>query len=149
MRSLTDDEVLEKFVPSRPDGQCWNWMGCRERQGHGVVARYGKKVKAHRWSFETFVGPIGDGLLVRHLCNNPPCVNPDHLAVGTHADNKMDSMKAGTARNGNFYKTHCVNGHAFDEANTAVRSNGERTCRTCHRVCEQRRRDRIKMEAMQ
>lgn len=83
-------------VPSRPNGDCWPWNGVRDRHGYGIHSkgRGGEgKIKAHRFSYILTNGPIPDGLLVRHACDNPSCVNPCHLEIGTHKDNAMDMVK--------------------------------------------------------
>lgn len=58
--------------------------------GYGAIKRNGKRLLAHRVSFEEFNGPIPDGFLVRHTCDVRECVNPEHLLIGTHADNHRD-----------------------------------------------------------
>jgi hypothetical protein len=75
--------------------ECWLWKGAlRGRVGHGVIT-VGQRIRAaHRVSYEMNVGPIPDGMVVRHLCNTPNCVRPDHLAVGTRAENSADRMKS-------------------------------------------------------
>lgn len=65
---------------------CWLWGGMTSRSGYGIF--HGRP--AHRASYELHKGPIPDGLLIRHTCDTPPCVNPDHLLVGTPADNARD-----------------------------------------------------------
>jgi len=65
---------------------CWLWMGCTDRAGYGVLS--GRR--AHRISWELHHGSIPPGKIVRHRCDNPSCVNPDHLLLGTHYDNAVD-----------------------------------------------------------
>lgn len=82
-----------------PDDQkgCWEWTGSRPsgRYGHFSPSE-GKAVKAHRWIYEAVMGiKIPDGLVVRHICDNPPCVNPEHLTIGTVTDNNRDRDRRG------------------------------------------------------
>lgn len=75
---------------------CWSWTGNRPGglYGHFSVGT-DKTVKAHRWIYQHVYGKIPNGLIVRHKCDNPPCVNPLHLEVGTHKDNQQDKIKRG------------------------------------------------------
>lgn len=92
-----EDRFFEKvcFYP----GECWEWMGARDGGGYGMLKGLGK---AHRVSWEIHNGPIPDGdgyhgTVVRHKCDNPGCVNPDHLELGTQADNVDDMIERGNA----------------------------------------------------
>lgn len=86
---------------------CWEWKGIRNRGGYGVVVRYDengkrKHLMAHRFAHMITKGPIPQGLLVLHRCDNPACVRPSHLFLGTHQDNTADMMAKGriNARSG-------------------------------------------------
>lgn len=74
---------------------CWLWTGCRGKKGYGKFYADGHNVQAHRFSYLLAFGPIPEGKLVLHECDNPPCVNPLHLKLGTCADNTADMVRKG------------------------------------------------------
>jgi hypothetical protein len=108
-------------------------MGDHNDDGYGRVhIPKGKPVPAHRFSYELVNGPIPDGLRVLHHCDNPPCVNPVHLFVGTQADNGRDMVAKGRWRDKfGGPRDHCHRGHPFNEANTRINRKGNRVCRAC------------------
>lgn len=75
------------------DRGCWEWNAAREKSGYGRCSKPGKY--AHRMAWLAFRGEIPSGMWVLHSCDNPPCCNPDHLWLGTPADNVHDSMRKG------------------------------------------------------
>lgn len=76
-------------------GGCWEWQGSLSADGYGKIMVAGKTWRAHRFSYESFVGPISDDQLVLHRCDNPPCVNPDHLYLGDQMRNERDKVERG------------------------------------------------------
>ena len=74
---------------------CMEFDGYRDKDGYGIVRISNKSQRAHRVSYALSIGPIPEGLLVLHRCDNPPCVNPDHLFVGTDNDNAQDKVTKG------------------------------------------------------
>lgn len=81
---------------------CWEWVGSKDACGYGVLFRSDRTAprmfKAHRLSWEIHNGPIPNGLHVLHKCDNPKCVNPSHLWLGTQADNNKDRDAKGRCR---------------------------------------------------
>lgn len=79
--------------------ECWIWAGKeKSKRGYGQIGLGGRGAKqalAHRFSYELHKGPIPCGMVVMHSCDNPRCVNPDHLSVGTHSDNTQDAVSKG------------------------------------------------------
>ena len=112
-----------KYIPE-PNTGCWLWTGSLARK-YGRL-RTGKNGEgwAHRISFEIHKGEIPKGLFVLHKCDTPACVNPDHLWLGTIADNNKDKSLKKRTKNQN--KTHCPRGHEY-----SYFWNGHRNCIIC------------------
>lgn len=127
--------LADRFWPKvdrRGPDECWPWKAARRAAGYGKIGR-GKSGRgwmlAHRASWELAHGPISSETLVLHRCDNPPCVNPAHLFLGTHADNVHDMVAKGRCYQ--QLKTHCPRGHPYSAENTYER-NGGRSCRACN-----------------
>lgn len=96
------EERFWQRVDKRAPDECWEWIAGRTKAGYGYITAgprgSQRHVYAHRLSYELAHGPIPDGKHVCHRCDNPPCCNPAHLRLGTHADNMADMKAKGRAR---------------------------------------------------
>lgn len=142
--------VIEK---TRINGECWEWTGSRgtgrwnqygwvTKTGSAANGRHRKQKRAHRLSYEQNVGPIPEGMFVCHRCDNPLCVRPDHLFLGTHTDNMRDMYAKG--RRTFPERTHCKNGHELVGKNVWMRrtraGNLTAVCLPCEYERQRKRR---------
>lgn len=109
---------------TKGDG-CWLWQASLGSMGYGqIMDDSWKVIGAHRASWELAHGqPVPAGMCVCHHCDNPACVRPDHLFLGTRKDNTQDALKKGRLRQWNEGKTHCIRGHAFSGDEWYERNN--------------------------
>lgn len=84
------DPLLRFMMKVEQTANCWLWMGNKQSKGYGFFRYLGRRQLTHRVSYMLHKGPIPNGLCVLHKCDNPPCVNPDHLFLGTKTDNARD-----------------------------------------------------------
>jgi hypothetical protein len=133
-----------------PETGCWNWTGARDVDGYGRV--FGgrtsgrEEAKAHRWMYERERGPLPDELHLHHRCENPRCVNPEHLRPLTKAEHRAvhgggsPEARRGPSRVGDGER--CVNGHELSAAIVYVSPSGTERCRECARAATRRRRQK-------
>lgn len=91
----TADEIRKRVKPA--GNGCLEWSGYRDANGYGMTSFRGRRERTHRISWVAFFGEIPPGAWVLHRCDNPPCVNPNHLYLGTQATNMIDCATRGRA----------------------------------------------------
>jgi len=117
------DRFFSKVI--KMDG-CWVWLGSKRPNGYGTIQKGGKgsaTLSAHRLSYEMHKGPIPDGLVVMHSCDNPSCVNPDHLSIGTYKENTADMIAKGRKRTVSALGTSNGKAKLNDELVKYIRQN--------------------------
>ena len=121
---------------------CWEWTGAiggGGGTGYGQTWWEGRVVLAHRVSYQVFIGPLHVGLEIDHLCRNSRCVNPLHLEEVTHVENVRRGEAGLISGRVHGAKTHCPQGHPYDEVNTYRHKRG-RMCKECMRARVRARR---------
>jgi hypothetical protein len=98
------DKHLERFTKfiqkAEKEEECWLWSGAKDWDGYGIFQLNRRGRRAHRLSYELYVGDIPEGLMIRHTCDNPSCVNPKHLIPGTNQQNCDDAVTRGRSNKG-------------------------------------------------
>ncbi|KKK79382.1 hypothetical protein LCGC14_2834040, partial [marine sediment metagenome] len=105
------------FTKVRFTKSCWLWQAATLRHGYGVFTLQGRSILAHVYAYELCVGPVPEGLELDHTCRIRNCVYPWHVEPVTRRVNQHRGMSFSGV---NSRKTHCENGHRFDEANTYI-----------------------------
>lgn len=164
MARLLGKALIESRTQVDEESGCWLWQGRIDKYGY---ARIGDGHIGHRYAYKAFVGPIPEGLDVDHVCHmaasacapgascpHRRCVNPQHLEPVTRAENNrrrwVAAKKSGIWSNGHAgrrdgqKKSACIHGHEFTPANTRMRSDGGRACRTCVNQHKRERRARAR-----
>lgn len=144
-RGSLADRFWRKVTRASND-ECWLWIGSTDSKGYGQIRMPGSKATGRgRLRYATHVslelagrGSVPDGMEALHTCDNPPCVNPAHLVIGTHRENMQDSWQKGRASKpppstiGRGRKEFCHRGHPLSVA--YVRRDGFRACRECLKI---------------
>ena len=135
MRPIAPFLRFEQFIDVQASG-CWFWNGFIRSNGYAAFWTGSRKVYAHRYAFEIFIGPIPIGQDIDHLCRNRRCVNPTHLepvtrlvnlSRGQHPNMQAFVLQQATGK--------CRSGHELTELNVSYRaSNGREVCRICNRA---------------
>lgn len=133
----TPSERFWKNVDKNGPGGCWLWTASLYGEGYGQFMVDRRAILTHRFAYLELAGPIPAGLVLDHLCRVRRCCNPAHLEPVT---NRVNVLRGETVPADNAQKTHCPQGHPYDEVNTYVTRCGRRKCRTCR--SEQKRRNR-------
>jgi hypothetical protein len=135
-------QIEDKINKSGPNG-CWLWTGAINKYGYGHFKLDSKTYRAHRIVYQYLIGEIPKGLEPDHLCRVRSCVNPAHLELVTHKVNIQRGKKTRKIGAWQRSKTHCPQGHPYDEVNTYIRPDGKRGCRKCiskHSIESKRRK---------
>jgi hypothetical protein len=122
-----------RYVRGGPD-ECWIWLGEPNRDGYGIIKQRGQKMRAHRLALVLHLGrDLKPGKVPNHMCENPPCVNPEHLQESTQRENVLHGNSFASE---NLSRTHCPQGHELTESNCPPSewARGWRACLTCNRA---------------
>jgi hypothetical protein len=135
---MTDAKRALQFIRARCaplQNGCIQFLGkVTVKTGHSQASFGGRRWTSHRFIYHALVGPIPYGLHVCHSCDNPRCMNIDHLWLGTQLENNRDMYAKGRGKYQANRYTHCKNGHEFTQENTRITKQGFRQCRECNRL---------------
>jgi len=126
--------------------QCWQWTGGKTWDGYGRIKLNGKTVMAHRVAYAMLKGEVPKHLILCHTCDNPSCVNPDHLFLGTHKDNALDrEAKGRSKRAGKPKLAVCARGHERSPNNLYDYGKGG-ACKKCLAYTKKLRRAKLSID---
>jgi HNH endonuclease len=130
-RSVDPIVAFWSHIDTSDNDGCWLWTAHRSPDGYGQAHIKRHPLRAHRLMWYLVHGDPGD-LKVLHACDNPPCVNPNHLFIGTNSDNMFDAVDKG--RHSQSRKTHCPHGHPYSGKNlmwVKTKKGITRRCKVC------------------
>lgn len=150
MRTDVDERTFWWFWHHvRVGDDCWEWQRYRNNHGYGALRFKGQQAYAHRVAWRLWHGDYPDHLCVLHHCDNPACVRPDHLFLGTRKDNSRDMIAKGRGalqrpwEHPNAKKTHCPQGHPYDREWHRGDGSTFRACSICARANIRRYKEKI------
>ena len=120
-----EDAFLARTVKNEKTG-CLEWTGSSDAKGYGQIRICRKSVKAHRYAWFRANGDIPVGMLIRHKCDNPKCVNADHLEVGTYTDNVADMDQRGRRVNAQLKGSRCASAKVTEADVQNIRADTRR-----------------------
>lgn len=143
-RGSLAERFEKKYIPE-PNSGCWLWTGSIDPKGYGQIRMPGPHKRgrlriASHVSLELVGREVPAGMEACHSCDNPGCVNPDHIFIGTHRENMHDSLRKGRASKpppsirGRGLKTYCHRGHLLAGDNLYWFGDGYRGCRECRKI---------------
>lgn len=143
--STFNQSVIDRFwAKVHMTDSCWLWTGRSTYDGYGLIHVNGRRVRAHRLSWELANGPSDVNLQMCHSCDTPACVNPSHLRLGTAQDNADDRESRGRGNPPHRGQTHCQHGHILSGDNvriqTGLKGGVLRHCKQCHSDYRRERR---------
>lgn len=118
---------------TKVESGCWEWNREKAPNNYGKYRVMGETL-AHRVSYIIHNEESIQDMCVMHSCDNPCCVNPEHLSLGSRDDNNKDRAAKKRNNHRNDGKTHCIRGHEFTEENTFIRKGGDRLCKACNNL---------------
>lgn len=144
---MSDADYIAKFKArcKITEAGCWEWQGfCQKfrnikpgQRGYAQASYRGKQWRLHRLMLTITQRPLQAGEVAMHKCDNPPCINPEHLKIGTYTENMRDASFKGRADK--QWKTHCWRGHPLSGDNLMWKRRAGtdlklRACKTCQRI---------------
>lgn len=133
-------------VERRERDQCWLWLGSKNERGYGSMSHNKRLRKATHLAFEIHhMRPFPIGMVARHTCDNPSCVNPQHIVPGTLRQNAQDMVER--KRHHANRRTHCIKGHPLSGENLIHRKNGQRGCRECNKAHQKNYKRKVRSKS--